>query len=176
MLLCRFVPSRKECRESSTDSPQFSACWPVHSLYLGMPAKLQKLAIQRRLLRVYCVFGDGAGRSTVIRTAHDQAQTTSQRSPSLQKIVSIAKELDVPLYDLFYFEKDWDDPKAVGRRLESLLNRSIRIRSSKFSATRVVFSTASFSQRRMLRAGKPPVPPSHATSVANANCGESKWI
>ena len=48
---------------------------------------------------------------------------TARRSPSFETIVSIAKELDVPVYDLFYFEKDWDDPKAVRRRLESLLNR-----------------------------------------------------
>ena len=48
---------------------------------------------------------------------------TARRSPSFETIVSIAKELDVPVCDLFYFEKDWDDPKAVRRRLEAVLNR-----------------------------------------------------
>jgi|HubBroStandDraft_6_1064221.scaffolds.fasta_scaffold2128930_1 transcriptional regulator with XRE-family HTH domain len=48
---------------------------------------------------------------------------TARRSPSFETIVSIAKELDVPVCDLFYFEKDWDDPKAVRRRLEGVLNR-----------------------------------------------------
>jgi transcriptional regulator with XRE-family HTH domain len=48
---------------------------------------------------------------------------TARRSPSFETVVSIAKELDVPVYDLFYFDKDGDDPKAVRRRLDSLLNR-----------------------------------------------------
>lgn len=47
---------------------------------------------------------------------------TARRSPSFETIVSIAKELDVRLYDLFYFEKDLDDPKVLRRRLEALLN------------------------------------------------------
>lgn len=48
---------------------------------------------------------------------------TARRSPSFETIVSIAKELDVPVYDLFYFEKDGDDPKAIRRRLENILSR-----------------------------------------------------
>lgn len=49
---------------------------------------------------------------------------TARRSPSFETIVSIAKELEVPVYDLFYFDKSEDDLKAVRRRLESILNRS----------------------------------------------------
>lgn len=48
---------------------------------------------------------------------------TARRSPSFETIVSIAKELDVPVYDLFYFEKSEDEPKVVRRRLETILNR-----------------------------------------------------
>jgi len=48
---------------------------------------------------------------------------TARRSPSFETIVSIAKELDVPLYDLFYFDRDWDDLKSLRRRLESMLNK-----------------------------------------------------
>jgi len=48
---------------------------------------------------------------------------TARRSPSFETIVSIAKELDVPVYDLFYFEKSDDDPKVVRRRLEIVLNK-----------------------------------------------------
>src|SRR5258706_4266622 len=47
---------------------------------------------------------------------------TARRSPSFETIVSIAKELDVPIYDLFYFEKGEGDPKVVRRRLEVVLN------------------------------------------------------
>ena len=49
---------------------------------------------------------------------------TARRSPSFETSVSIAKELDVPVYDLFYFEKSEDDPKVVRRRLEIVLNKS----------------------------------------------------
>jgi transcriptional regulator with XRE-family HTH domain len=48
---------------------------------------------------------------------------TARRSPSFETLVSIAKVLDVSLYDLFYFEKDGDDPRILRRRLEALLNR-----------------------------------------------------
>jgi transcriptional regulator with XRE-family HTH domain len=48
---------------------------------------------------------------------------TARRSPSFETIVSIAKELEVPVYDLFHFGKNADDPKQVRRRLETLLNR-----------------------------------------------------
>jgi transcriptional regulator with XRE-family HTH domain len=48
---------------------------------------------------------------------------TARRSPSFETIVSIAKELEVPAYDLFYFEKTEDDPKLVRRRLETVLSK-----------------------------------------------------
>ena len=48
---------------------------------------------------------------------------TARRSPSFETIVSIAKELDVPVYDLFYFENSEDDPKVLRRRLEIVLNK-----------------------------------------------------
>jgi len=48
---------------------------------------------------------------------------TARRSPSFETIVSIARELDVPVYDLFYFGNNDEDPKAVRRRLEALLSK-----------------------------------------------------
>ena len=38
-------------------------------------------------------------------------------------VEAIAKALEVPAYDLFYFEKTEDDPKLVRRRLETVLSK-----------------------------------------------------
>ena len=48
---------------------------------------------------------------------------TARRSPSFETIASIAKELDVPVHELFYFDKSPNDPRQLRRRLEVLLNR-----------------------------------------------------
>jgi transcriptional regulator with XRE-family HTH domain len=48
---------------------------------------------------------------------------TARRSPSFETLGSIARELDVGVYNLFYFEKFEDDPKIIRRRLDSVLNK-----------------------------------------------------
>jgi transcriptional regulator with XRE-family HTH domain len=48
---------------------------------------------------------------------------TARRSPSFETLVALGRALDVSLYDLFYIDKEGDDPKIIRRKLEGILSR-----------------------------------------------------
>jgi len=59
-----------------------------------------------------------------IETKYLSNLETGRRSPSFEKTVELAKALDVPVSALFSFDPDEADPKALKRRIETMLTKA----------------------------------------------------
>ena len=49
---------------------------------------------------------------------------TGAAQPSFDILVSFTRELDVPMFSFFLFDRDEDDPRVLRRRIDFALNQS----------------------------------------------------
>lgn len=59
-----------------------------------------------------------------IETKYLSNLETGRRSPSFEKMVALAKALDVPMSLLFSFDQDEADPKLLKKRIEGMLAKA----------------------------------------------------